>query len=68
MRTLAQPDLIVAGAEHGAWRARNGTLGGEARAGLASLIEYLVCQMFSGYSNSWYLCGFATCCEERGRM
>lgn len=49
-----------------AWRARNGTLGGEARAVLASLIGYLVCQMFSGYSNSWYLfalCGFATCCE-----
>lgn len=49
-----------------AWRARNGELGGEARAILASLIGYLVCQMFSGYSLSWFLfslCGFATCCE-----
>jgi O-antigen ligase len=53
-----------------AWRARNGILGGEARAILASLIGYLVCQMFSGYTNSWYLfalCGFATCCEAWGR-
>jgi len=49
-----------------AWRARNGVLGGEARAVLAALIGYLVCQMFSGYSNSWFLfalAGFATCCE-----
>ena len=49
-----------------AWRARDGELGGEARAVLASLIGYLVCQMFSGYSMSWYLyalCGFATCCQ-----
>ena len=49
-----------------AWRARNGELGGEARAVLAALIGYLVCQMFSGYSTSWFLfalCGFATCCQ-----
>ena len=49
-----------------AWRARDGELGGEARAILAALLGYLVCQMFSGYSNSWFLfalCGFATCCE-----
>ena len=53
-----------------AWRARHGELGGEARAVLASMIGYLVCQMFSGYTNSWYLfalCGFATCCEVWGR-
>ena len=52
-----------------AWRARNGELGGEARAVLASMIGYLVCQMFSGYSMSWYLfalCGFATCCQAWG--
>jgi len=49
-----------------AWRAKDGELGGEARAILAALIGYLVCQMFAGYSNSWFLfalCGFATCCE-----
>jgi len=49
-----------------AWKARRGELGGEARAVLAALIGYLVCQMFSGYSNSWFmfaLCGFATCCQ-----
>lgn len=53
-----------------AWRARNGELGGEARALLAALVGYLVCQMFSGYSMSWYLfalCGFATCCQVWGR-
>jgi putative inorganic carbon (HCO3(-)) transporter len=53
-----------------AWRARNGELGGEARAVLAALIGYMVCQMFSGYSMSWYLfalCGFATCCQVWGR-
>jgi O-antigen ligase len=52
-----------------AWRARNGELGGEARAVLAALIGYLVCQMFSGYSTSWFLfalCGFATCCQAWG--
>ncbi|HEY2027713.1 MAG TPA: polymerase, partial [Myxococcales bacterium] len=41
-------------------------LGGEARAVLAALIGYMVCQQFSGYSKSWYLyalCGFATCCQ-----
>ena len=49
-----------------AWRAKDGELGGESRAILAALIGYLVCQMFAGYSNSWFLfalCGFATCCE-----
>jgi O-antigen ligase len=53
-----------------AWRARHGELAGEARAILASVLGYLVCQMFSGYSASWYLfalCGFATCCEAWGR-
>jgi putative inorganic carbon (hco3(-)) transporter len=49
-----------------AWKARNGELGGEARAILAALAGYLVCQIFSGYSMSWFLyalCGFATCCQ-----
>jgi O-antigen ligase len=49
-----------------AWRARDGELGAESRAVLAALLGYLVCQMFSGYSNSWFLfalCGFATCCQ-----
>jgi O-antigen ligase len=53
-----------------AWRARDGELGGEARAVLAALTGYMVCQMFSGYSMSWYLyalCGFATCCQIRGK-
>jgi O-antigen ligase len=53
-----------------AWRARNGELGGEARAVLAALVGYLVCQMFSGTSMSWYLfalCGFATCCYAWGK-
>ncbi len=49
-----------------AWKARHGELGGEARAVLAALIGYLVCQMFAGYSTSWFLyalCGFCTCCD-----
>jgi len=49
-----------------AWKARDGELGGEARAVLAALLGYLACQMFSGYSTSWFLfalCGFATCCQ-----
>ncbi|MGZ6126032.1 MAG: O-antigen ligase family protein [Myxococcales bacterium] len=53
-----------------AWRARHGELGGEARAVLAALIGYLVCQMFAGYSTSWFLyalCGFATCCDAWGK-
>jgi len=53
-----------------AWRARHGELGGEARAVLAALIGYLICQMFSGYSTSWFLyalCGFATCCDIWGK-
>jgi O-antigen ligase len=61
---------FIALALRSAWKARDGELGGEARAVLAALIGYLVCQMFSGYSNSWYLfalCGFATCCEIRGK-
>ena len=54
----------------GAWRARHGELGGEARAVFAALVGYLVCQMFSGYSTSWFLyalCGFATCCDAWGK-
>lgn len=57
---------FIACALWSAWRARNGELGGEARAVFAALLGYLVCQMFSGYSNSWFLfalAGFATCCE-----
>ena len=49
-----------------AWRARNGELGGEARAIFAALVGYLICQLFSGYSLSWFtyaLCGFAACCD-----
>jgi O-antigen ligase len=52
-----------------AWKARNGELGGEARAVLAALLGYLVCQMFSGYSTSWFLyalCGFASCIDRYG--
>ena len=48
------------------WRARNGELGGEARAIFAALVGYLVCQLFSGYSLSWFLyalCAFAACCD-----
>ncbi|HUJ25047.1 MAG TPA: O-antigen ligase family protein, partial [Myxococcales bacterium] len=40
-----------------AWKARDGELGGEARAVLAALAGYMVCQMFCGYSMSWYLFG-----------
>jgi O-antigen ligase len=50
-----------------AWRARNGEMGGEARAVFASLTGYLVCQQFSGYSLSWFLyalCAFAACCDH----
>ena len=53
-----------------AWRAREGELGGEARAVLAALVGYLVCQIFSGYSMSWFLyalCGFAACCQIQGK-
>lgn len=62
---------FVCAAFWSAWRARNGVLGGEARAVLAALIGYLVCQMFSGYSMSWFLfalCGFATSCEVASRV
>jgi O-antigen ligase len=44
------------------WRARNGPMGHEARAVLAALAGYVVCQQFSGYSLSWFtyaLCAFA---------
>jgi putative inorganic carbon (hco3(-)) transporter len=50
-----------------AWRARNGELGGEARAIFSALVGYLVCQQFSGYSLSWFLyalCAFAACCDH----
>ena len=53
-----------------AWKARDGELGGEARALLAALMGFLVCQMFAGSSASWFLyalCGFTTCCEVWGR-
>jgi len=49
-----------------AWKARHGELGGEARALLAAMSGYFVCQMFAGSSASWFLfalCGFATCCQ-----
>jgi putative inorganic carbon (HCO3(-)) transporter len=52
------------------WRARNGELGGESRALFAALIGYLVCQLFSGYSLSWFLyaiCAFAACCDIYGK-
>ena len=51
------------------WRARNGELGGEARAIFAAFVGYLVCQLFSGYSLSWFLyalCAFAACCDAWG--
>lgn len=57
---------FIACAIWSAWKARNGELGGESRALLAAMLGYLVCQMFSGYSNSWFLFalgGFATCCD-----
>lgn len=49
------------------WRSRNGPMGNEARAVLAALIGYLVCQQFSGYSLSWFtygLCAFAACIDR----
>jgi putative inorganic carbon (hco3(-)) transporter len=49
------------------WRARNGPLGNEARAVLAALAGYIVCQQFSGYSLSWFtygLCAFAACIDH----
>lgn len=61
---------FIAASFWSAWHARNGELGGESRAVLAALTGYMVCQMFSGYSMSWFLfalCGFATCCDIRGR-
>jgi len=53
-----------------AWRARNGELGGEARALFAALCGYMICQQFAGASQSWFLfalVAFATCCEAWGR-
>ena len=50
-----------------AWRSRNGVMGVEARALLAAMLGYLVCQQFSGYSLSWFLyalCGFAACVDK----
>jgi O-antigen ligase len=61
--------MIVA-ALWSSWRARNGVLGGEARALFAALIGHLVCQQFAGSSVSWFLyalCAFATCCDAWGR-
>ena len=61
---------MIACALWSAWRARNGELGGEARAILAAMAGYLVCQQFAGYTLSWFLytlCGFATCCDVWGR-
>ncbi len=53
-----------------AWRARNSSLGGEARALFAGLSGYIVCQQFAGSSQSWFLfalVAFATCCDAWGR-
>jgi putative inorganic carbon (HCO3(-)) transporter len=50
-----------------AFRARNGEMGGEARAVFAGLVGYLVCQQFSGYALSWFLyamCALAAACEH----
>ena len=52
-----------------AWRARNGEMAHESRAVFASLLGYLVCQQFSGYSLSWFLyalCAFASCIDRYG--
>jgi hypothetical protein len=58
---------FIAASLWSAWRARNGELGGEARAVFAALVGYLVCQQFSGYSLSWFLyalCAFAACIDH----
>ena len=60
---------FIACALWSAWRARNGEMGNEARAVFASLLGYLVCQQFSGYSLSWFLyalCAFAACIDHWG--
>jgi O-antigen ligase len=60
---------FVACAVISAWRARNGPMSNEARAVFASLIGYLVCQQFSGYSLSWFLyslAAFAACIDHWG--
>ena len=60
--------FVVAAAWSG-WRARNGGMAHESRAVFASLIGYLVCLQFSGYSLSWFLyalCAFASCIDRYG--
>jgi O-antigen ligase len=60
---------FIACALWSAWRARNGEMGHESRAIFASLVGYLVCQQFSGYSLSWFLyglCAFASCIDRYG--
>src|SRR5262249_25200520 len=60
---------FVACALWSAWRARNGEMAHESRAVFASLVGYLVCQQFPGYSLSWFLyalCAFASCIDRYG--
>ena len=60
---------FIACALWSAWRARNGEMAHESRAVFASLVGYLVCQQFSGYSLSWFLyalCAFASCIDRYG--
>jgi len=60
---------FIACALWSAWRARDGEMGHESRAVFASLVGYLVCQQFSGYSLSWFLyalCAFASCIDRYG--
>jgi len=62
---IGMTGFIIAGL-WSAWKARDGELGGEARALFAAMCGYFVCQMFAGASKSWFLfalCGFATCCQ-----
>ena len=54
---------------YSAFKARNGEMAVEGRALFASIVGYLVCQQFSGYTLSWFLyalCGFAACCHHWG--
>jgi O-antigen ligase len=58
---------FLAAALWSAWRARKGPMGAEARALVAALLGYIVCQQFSGYSLSWFLyalCAFAACVDH----
>ena len=60
---------FIACALWSAWRARDGEMGHESRAVFASLVGYLVCQQFSGYSLSWFLyalCAFGSCIDRYG--